>query len=120
KAMLATVSRLRRLLRNADLATKVVIVMGMRRFYTARRGTRTCVETGLCPVQRGVAPIPHDNLGLVSARIRREFCAAPAAESCPIASAARRPQSESRAAACGGRGGRRRSRGVLSPARPRA
>ena len=35
KAMLATVSRLRRLLRKADLATKRVRVMGVTIFYTA-------------------------------------------------------------------------------------
>src|SRR5271165_3261643 len=34
KAMLATVSRLRRLLRKADLATKLVRVMGVKIFYT--------------------------------------------------------------------------------------
>ncbi len=33
--MLATVSRLRRLLRNADLATKLVKVIGVLTFYTA-------------------------------------------------------------------------------------
>src|SRR5271157_5109975 len=49
KAMLATVSRLRRLLRNADLATKVVIVMGNRNILH-----RNCSpgRDGACPVLR--------------------------------------------------------------------
>jgi len=37
KAMLATVRRLRRLLRKADLATKVVRVMRMEIFYMGNR-----------------------------------------------------------------------------------
>jgi hypothetical protein len=45
KAMLATVSTLRRLLRKADLATKLVRVMGTKIFYTAQHGD--CRSWGL-------------------------------------------------------------------------
>src|ERR1700722_13646141 len=51
-AILATVSRLRRLLRNADLATKLVKVIGVRIFYTAEvcglLATRTPVAGRKC------------------------------------------------------------------------
>src|ERR1700690_2385102 len=51
KAMLATVSRLRRLLRKADLATKRVRVMGSKIFYIAGKvaGGELGVPLGLPP-----------------------------------------------------------------------
>src|SRR5271156_889283 len=67
KAMLATVSKLRRLLRNADLATKPVRVMGMKRFYTARKGRDVPCGDGVLPrpacAQGGLAR--RGSLGLI-------------------------------------------------------
>src|SRR5437899_10208260 len=132
-AMLATVSRLRRLLRKADLATKLVRVMGTQIFYTA---SSPDVETGLAPshaavrdaasrvstgnhlrawtAETPVAP-PNDSsrVAVLPARIKRKICATPVAESCPMASAGRHPQSEPLGAACAARDGRQQSRGVL-------
>src|SRR5208282_4237857 len=122
KAMLATVSRLRRLLRNADLATKLVRVIGdtkilhRAKFAGGAPGVPARL-TGETPV-----PPPYDSspVTILLAGIRRKLSAAPAAISCPMPSAAPLPQSESRAAACGEQAYRRRSRAVLSQARQRA
>src|SRR5664279_1918553 len=117
KAMLATVSRLRRLLRNADLATKLVRVMRDKKIL--HRAKLAGGEPG-----RDVRRFINDYGGVgydpVPARIKRRFCAVRGAGSCPMASAGRHPRSEFREAACGGPGGPRRSRAVLCPARQRA
>src|SRR5277367_5828749 len=93
KAMLATVSRLRRLLRKADLATKLAIVIEAETFYTAgwRRG--------------------------FSSRFRQKCFVAPDAESSPMVFAELLPQTELRAAAYGAQGDRQQSPGVPCPVR---
>src|SRR5208337_2601911 len=68
------------------------------------------VETGLCPAWTGRSPVPT---------LKQEFFATPDAKSCPTMFAGGHPRSEFRGAACGGRGGRRRSRGVLCLTRQR-
>src|ERR1700686_3500197 len=133
KAMLETVSRLRRLLRKADLATKCVRVMASEIFYTAtsprcRRGLPCLMlrsETGRAASLRGTIGavgrarrpslhrMTHDAVAALPGWIMRKFCATRGAESCLMAYAARHPQSEPRVAACAGRGGRKQSRGVL-------